>query len=112
MGSNCDKNSFNVNDDYDNSIVKKQPKCFINPESYRRQLLAQMNDRKERELRSRQRKIEERKKYDEEQNKYYYFEREGGGAPMRDSFGHIIANRALQLQNSSNKLRAGEVETF
>jgi hypothetical protein len=59
-------------------------------------------------LKSRQRKIEENVKCEKEKEKYYYFEREGGGAPIRDEFGRVIARRGLLFENSIKKLQSSD----
>ena len=59
-------------------------------------------------MKSRQRKIEENIKCEKEGEKYYYFERGGGGAPIRDEFGRVIAKRGLLFENSIKKLQSGD----
>lgn len=84
---------------------------YLNTESYRNQLLAQIDERKARELKDRQKQLEEDRLNEKIQDRYYYFEREGGGAPLRDSFGHIIANRALQFENLKKKMQFKDSDT-
>jgi len=105
---NFNNNPYDLNESLPKKNARKEPKRFVTPEAYRNQLLAQMKEKKDRALRSRERRIKEELKYKNEQNKYYYFGREGGGAPHRDKFGHIIAVRGILYENAKMETQAGD----
>jgi len=99
-------NNLRVSSQEINKLPSDDNKNRVVNKVYREQLLEQIKEQEERKLKSRQRKVEEGKLYEKEWRKYYYFEREGGGAPMRDMFGHIIANRGLLFKNAIRNLQS------
>ena len=68
--------------------------------AYQITLQQQMREKEERKVREK-RETEERERREEEESRNYNpFGRGGGGAPMRDSNGHIVANRSQALAQS------------
>ncbi|CAF3846341.1 unnamed protein product [Rotaria magnacalcarata] len=59
---------------------------------YQQELLSQMREAKMRKSQAKQEKDEYERKLEVEINRYNYFGRSGGGAPMRDKDGNVIAN--------------------
>ena len=60
---------------------------------YREQLLEQMRQQSAQRRDRRVHKLAEDRRIELESDKYNYFGREGGGAPRRDEFGHVITDR-------------------
>ena len=61
---------------------------------YQQELQAQMREAQMRKLQAKQEKEEYEKKLESDIKRYNYFGRSGGGAPMRDKDGNVIANLA------------------
>jgi hypothetical protein len=61
---------------------------------YAQELQAQMREAQMRKVQSKQEKDEYERKLESDVNRYNYFGRSGGGAPMRDKDGNVIANLA------------------
>ncbi len=61
---------------------------------YQQELQAQMRESQMRKLQSKQEKDEYERKLEAEIKRYNYFGRSGGGAPMRDKDGNVVANLA------------------
>ncbi|CAF3602863.1 unnamed protein product [Rotaria sp. Silwood1] len=59
---------------------------------YQQELQAQMREKQMRKAQAKQEKDEYERKLEVEINRYNYFGRSGGGAPMRDKDGNVIAN--------------------
>ncbi|CAF2586600.1 unnamed protein product [Rotaria sp. Silwood2] len=59
---------------------------------YQQELQAQMREKQMRKSQAKQEKDEYERKLESEINRYNYFGRSGGGAPMRDKDGNVIAN--------------------
>ncbi|CAF0956483.1 unnamed protein product [Rotaria sordida] len=59
---------------------------------YQKELQTQMFEKQMRKAQAKQEKDEYERKLEAEINRYYYFGRSGGGAPMRDRDGNVIAN--------------------
>ncbi|CAF3312525.1 unnamed protein product [Rotaria socialis] len=59
---------------------------------YQQELLSQMREAKMRKAQAKQEKDEYERKLEVEINRYNYFGRSGGGAPMRDKDGNVVAN--------------------
>lgn len=61
---------------------------------YQQELQAQMREAQMRKMQAKQEKEEYEKKLESDIKRYNYFGRSGGGAPMRDKDGNVIANLA------------------
>jgi len=61
---------------------------------YQQELQAQMREAQMRKAQEKQAKDEYDRKLDEEIQRYHYFGRSGGGAPMKDKDGNVVANLA------------------
>lgn len=61
---------------------------------YQQELQAQMREAQMRKVQAKQEKDEYEKKLEADVNRYNYFGRSGGGAPMRDKDGNVVANLA------------------
>ena len=68
--------------------------------SYQATLQQQMRDNEERKRREKREAEERDRREEEEARNYNPFGRGGGGAPMRDSNGHIMANRTQALAHA------------
>ena len=67
---------------------------------YQATLQAQMREKEERVKREKQEKAERERREEEDARNYNPWGRGGGGAPMRDETGHILANRKQALQQA------------
>jgi centrosome and spindle pole-associated protein 1 len=65
---------------------------------YQQELQAQMREAQMRKIQAKQEKDEYDKKLEADIKRYNYFGRSGGGAPMRDKDGNVVANLA-ELRN-------------
>jgi hypothetical protein len=61
---------------------------------YQQELQAQMREAQMRKVQAKQEKDEYERKLETDINRYNYFGRSGGGAPMRDKDGNVVANLA------------------
>ena len=61
---------------------------------YQQELLSQMREAQMRKVQSKQEKDQYDRKLEEDIKRYNYFGRSGGGAPMRDRDGNVVANLA------------------
>jgi hypothetical protein len=75
---------------------------------YQQELQAQMREKQMRKVQAKQEKDEYEKKLEADIKRYNYFGRSGGGAPMRDKDGNVVANLAdlrnpPQQQNQTSR---------
>ena len=75
---------------------------------YQQELQAQMREAQMRKLQAKQEKDEYEKKLESDINRYNYFGRSGGGAPMRDKEGNVIANLA-DLRNPQQQTARDQI---
>lgn len=77
---------------------------------YQQELQAQMREAQMRKAQAKREKDEYDRKLDAEIQQYNYFGRSGGGAPMRDRDGNVVANLA-DLRNPSNPGQQQQIPT-
>lgn len=75
---------------------------------YQQELQAQMREAQMRKLQAKQEKDEYEKKLESDIKRYNYFGRSGGGAPMRDRDGNVIANLA-DLRNPQQQTSRDQI---
>lgn len=81
-------NGFQIGNDVDKELEQAAKK------RYQHELQAQMREKQMRKVQEKQEKDEYERKLEAEINRYSYFGRSGGGAPMRDKDGNVVANLA------------------
>jgi centrosome and spindle pole-associated protein 1 len=70
-----------------------------------------MREAQMRKIQSKQEKDEYEKKLEADINKYNYFGRSGGGAPMRDKDGNVVANLA-DLRNPQQQTPRTQLPSY
>lgn len=81
-------NGFQIGQDSDQDEKQAQKK------RYQQELQAQMREAQMRKAQAKQERNDYDRKLDAEIERYNYFGRSGGGAPMRDKDGNVVANLA------------------
>lgn len=78
---------------------------------YQQELQAQMREAQMRKVQDKQKEYEYEKRLEQETKRYDYFGRSGGGAPMRDRDGNIVANLA-DLRNPPGPTTQPRSQTY
>jgi hypothetical protein len=81
-----DDNGFQIGHEVDKEVQQATKK------RYQQELQAQMREAQMRKMQAKQEKDEYEKKLEADIKRYNYFGRSGGGAPMRDKDGNVVAN--------------------
>ncbi|CAF0772023.1 unnamed protein product [Rotaria sordida] len=86
--TNSNENGFQIGHEIDKESEQATKK------RYQQELQAQMRETQMRKAQEKQAKDEYDRKLEEDIQRYNYFGRSGGGAPMRDKDGNVVANLA------------------